>query len=211
MKALVVRLDSFGDVLLAGPAVRAVAARADHVSMWCGPRGEAAARLLPGVDEVLVWDAPWEGVAPPEVEDADIEGMVRRLRDAAYDVALASPMRSSRLLLIRAGAALTSTIGLIAIAALALPSLDALAAAWLLPALALALASLALSSHLAPVLASSSLAFAWVAAVTLGAVIADDRLAAFRPGAQVAFALVAALAALAIARRTHVYETARGS
>ncbi|MFD8489616.1 glycosyltransferase family 9 protein, partial [Streptomyces sp. NPDC059712] len=39
MKALVTRLDSFGDVLLAGPAVRAVAARADHVTLLCVSRG----------------------------------------------------------------------------------------------------------------------------------------------------------------------------
>ncbi|GAA1167747.1 glycosyltransferase family 9 protein [Streptomyces hebeiensis] len=88
MKALVVRLDSFGDVILAGPAVRAVAAHAGHVTMVCGPRGEPAARLLPGVDAVLVWEAPWEGVDPPPVEAADIDGTVRRLRVGAYDVAL---------------------------------------------------------------------------------------------------------------------------
>ncbi|MEU6284509.1 glycosyltransferase family 9 protein [Streptomyces sp. NPDC047028] len=47
MKALVVRLDSFGDVLLAGPAVRAVAAGCSHLTMLCGPRGADAARMLP--------------------------------------------------------------------------------------------------------------------------------------------------------------------
>ncbi|MGC5360330.1 glycosyltransferase family 9 protein [Streptomyces sp. DT24] len=88
MRALVVRLDSFGDVLLTGPAVRAVAAHASHVTMVCGPRGEPAARLLPDVDDVIVWEAPWEGVTPPTVDDADIEGMVRRLRAGAYDTAL---------------------------------------------------------------------------------------------------------------------------
>lgn len=88
MKALVVRLDSFGDVLLAGPAVRAVAAGSDHVTLLCGPRGEPAARLLPGVDDVLVWEAPWEGFDPPSVAEADAEGLVRRLRDAAFDTAL---------------------------------------------------------------------------------------------------------------------------
>jgi ADP-heptose:LPS heptosyltransferase len=88
VKALVVRLDSFGDVLLAGPAVRAVAEQATSVTMMCGPRGEPAARLLPGVDDVLVWAAPWEGVSPPTTDEADIDGLVRRLREAAYDVAL---------------------------------------------------------------------------------------------------------------------------
>ncbi|NEC53240.1 glycosyltransferase family 9 protein, partial [Actinospica acidiphila] len=72
MRALVTRLDSFGDVLLAGPAVRAVAARADHVTLLCGPQGAPAARLLPGVDEVLVWESPWTGFRPPPVDRDDI-------------------------------------------------------------------------------------------------------------------------------------------
>ncbi|MFF3346368.1 glycosyltransferase family 9 protein [Streptomyces sp. NPDC002779] len=88
MKALVVRLDSFGDVLLAGPAVRAVAAHCSEVTMLCGPRGEPAARLLPGVTDVMVWEAPWEGFDPPTVAAADTEGLIRRLRDAAFDTAL---------------------------------------------------------------------------------------------------------------------------
>ncbi|ORT55965.1 glycosyltransferase family 9 protein [Streptomyces sp. CB03238] len=88
MRALVVRLDSFGDVLLAGPAVRAVAHRADRVTLLCGPRGAPAARLLPGVDEVLVWDAPWVGFSPPPVERADIDQVVTRIAAARADAAL---------------------------------------------------------------------------------------------------------------------------
>lgn len=88
MKTLVVRLDSFGDVLLAGPAVRAVAAHSSHVTMLCGPRGEPAARLLPGADDVIVWEAPWEGFEPPEVSEADVDGLVGRLTEAAFDTAL---------------------------------------------------------------------------------------------------------------------------
>ncbi|MFE0350911.1 glycosyltransferase family 9 protein [Streptomyces griseoluteus] len=88
MTALVVRLDSFGDVLLAGPAVRAVAEHHDHVALLCGPRGAPAARLLPGVDEVLVWEAPWEGFDPPDVQVADIDDLLCRLRAVAADDAL---------------------------------------------------------------------------------------------------------------------------
>ncbi|MFI6934145.1 glycosyltransferase family 9 protein [Streptomyces sp. NPDC050287] len=76
MKALVTRLDSFGDVLLAGPAVRAVAARADTVTMLVGPRGAPAARLLPGVDDILVWDAPWVGLDPPPVGRGEVELLI---------------------------------------------------------------------------------------------------------------------------------------
>ncbi|MFF1545383.1 glycosyltransferase family 9 protein [Streptomyces sp. NPDC058291] len=89
MKALVARLDSFGDVLLAGPAVRAVAARADTVTLLVGPRGAAAARLLPGVDDVLVWDAPWVGLDPPPVGRGEVELLVDTI-DADIAVILTS-------------------------------------------------------------------------------------------------------------------------
>jgi ADP-heptose:LPS heptosyltransferase len=64
---LVSRLDNEGDVLLAGPAVRAIAARARRVTLLCGPRGQQAARLLPGVDEVMVFRAPWIDPEPEPV------------------------------------------------------------------------------------------------------------------------------------------------
>ena len=57
-RVLVARLDSMGDVLVSGPAVRAVAAGAEVV-LLAGPQGAAAARLLPGVAEVRVLAAPW--------------------------------------------------------------------------------------------------------------------------------------------------------
>ncbi|TQJ90912.1 glycosyltransferase family 9 protein [Streptomyces sp. SLBN-31] len=76
MRALVARLDSFGDVLLAGPAIRAVAARANHVTVLCGRLGAPAARMLPGVDDVLVWDAPWVGLTPPAVGRGEVELLV---------------------------------------------------------------------------------------------------------------------------------------
>src|SRR2546429_2772497 len=57
-RVLVVRSDSCGDVLLAGPAVRAVAARA-RVVLLTGLRGREAAALLPGVDRVATLTLPW--------------------------------------------------------------------------------------------------------------------------------------------------------
>lgn len=45
---------------MAGPAVRAVAAREDtDVWVLAGPRGRSAARLLPGIDELRVVGIPW--------------------------------------------------------------------------------------------------------------------------------------------------------
>jgi ADP-heptose:LPS heptosyltransferase len=85
---LVARLDSLGDVLLAGPAVRAVAAGAGRVTMLCGPRGRAAAELLPGVDEVVVADAAWIDAEPRRVTRAGVDALVDRLTDLEIDQAL---------------------------------------------------------------------------------------------------------------------------
>jgi len=87
-RALVVRLDSDGDVLLAGPAVRAVAAGTDHVALLVSPDGGQAAHLLPGVDDVLVWPCPWTGFDPPPVDAGSVQDLVARLRAGRYDVAL---------------------------------------------------------------------------------------------------------------------------
>jgi ADP-heptose:LPS heptosyltransferase len=55
---LAVRLDSVGDVLVCGPAIRAIADGAD-VHLLCSPAGAPAGRLLPGVERVHEWDCPW--------------------------------------------------------------------------------------------------------------------------------------------------------
>jgi ADP-heptose:LPS heptosyltransferase len=85
---LVARQDSAGDVLLAGPAVRAVAAGAERVTLLCGPRGEAAAALLPGVDEVVVAHASWIDAAPERVTRAGVDSLVDRLVDLEIDQAV---------------------------------------------------------------------------------------------------------------------------
>lgn len=85
---LIARLDSDGDVLLAGPSVRAVAAQADRVVLLCGPAGAAAARLLPGVDDVLVWACPWILPDPAPVDPAAVDALVADLRALGVDRAL---------------------------------------------------------------------------------------------------------------------------
>jgi ADP-heptose:LPS heptosyltransferase len=72
---LIARLDNAGDVLLAGPAVRAVAAHVDTVVMLTGPHGSAAAELLPGADRVLEWCAPWIDPEPAPVTAAHVAAL----------------------------------------------------------------------------------------------------------------------------------------
>jgi ADP-heptose:LPS heptosyltransferase len=75
-------------VLVCGPAVRAVAAGAGHVTLLAGPAGAAAARLLPGVDEVLVWRCPWIDPDPPAVTEADLAELVAAIRARAIEQAV---------------------------------------------------------------------------------------------------------------------------
>lgn len=82
-RTLAVRLDSEGDVLLAGPAVRAMAA-SSSVTLLCGPRGRAAAGLLPGVDEIVVWDCPWIDPEPSPVDPTDVDRLVSRIASGRY-------------------------------------------------------------------------------------------------------------------------------
>jgi len=85
---LVARLDSLGDMLICGPAIRAVSAGADRVTVLAGPAGAAAARLLPGVDDVVVWDCPWILADPPPVAPFELEWLVARLAASALDEAV---------------------------------------------------------------------------------------------------------------------------
>jgi ADP-heptose:LPS heptosyltransferase len=83
-RVLAVRLDSDGDVLLTGPAFRALAQTCDGLDLLVSPAGRAAAELLPSVDDVLVFDAPWTGYQPVGVDQRAIRSLVRRLRRRSY-------------------------------------------------------------------------------------------------------------------------------
>ncbi len=86
--ALVARLDSMGDMLICGPAIRAVAATADRVTVLAGPEGAAAARLLPGVDDVVVYDCPWIRPGKAPLDAAEFDGFVGDVRARGVDRAL---------------------------------------------------------------------------------------------------------------------------
>lgn len=85
---LVARLDNDGDVLLMGPAIRAVAAGSSRVTLLCGPRGRAAAALLPGVDALEVFRAPWIDPEPDPVDPRAVRELTARVAGLAPDRAI---------------------------------------------------------------------------------------------------------------------------
>lgn len=89
-RLLVMRLDNIGDVVLTGPALRALAGAnpAMHITLMASPAGAQAACLLPWVDDVFIHRASWQDAAgalplDPEREIALVDELRRRSFDAA--------------------------------------------------------------------------------------------------------------------------------
>ncbi|MFF7982414.1 zf-HC2 domain-containing protein [Streptomyces sp. NPDC007901] len=114
--------------------------------------------------------------------------------DPTYEIAAVAPTHGFRLLMIRTVAALTASLGLNTLAALALPGYGLLSFAWLLPALALTAAGLALSARLGPLLGPGLVGGAWTLLMAVAAMHPADTPAAFTAAGQ---SVAAALAALA--------------
>ncbi|MEA2378153.1 MAG: hypothetical protein QOD13_2060 [Thermoleophilaceae bacterium] len=88
-RVLCVRLDTLGDVLMTGPALRALRAAAPgrRLTLLTSPPGAAAGNLMPEVDETMVYDAPWmkrerNGGSAPD------EHLLGALRDGGFDAAV---------------------------------------------------------------------------------------------------------------------------
>lgn len=129
--------------------------------------------------------------------------------DPTYEIGVAAPMRSLRLLLIRSIAVIAVSCSFAAAAALALPQLDWRAAAWLVPALGLSSLALAASSRWSPRWAFGTVAAAWIGAVVTTQVISPVPLIAFRAAGQLAFAVVGVAALVVVFRRRESFEQGR--
>lgn len=89
-RLLVVRPDNLGDVVMAGPAIRALhtAAPQAELHVLAAPAGAAVARLLPGVHDVLTVSASWQHAGRDEVPPAQDDELVDLVRDRGYDAAV---------------------------------------------------------------------------------------------------------------------------
>ncbi|WP_248966309.1 glycosyltransferase family 9 protein [Sphaerisporangium perillae] len=85
---LVARPDNAGDVLLAGPAMRAVAEGARRWCLLMGPLGRAAGELLPGVSRVVEWRTPWIDPEPAPMTGSHALRLLRVVREIAPEQAL---------------------------------------------------------------------------------------------------------------------------
>jgi hypothetical protein len=126
--------------------------------------------------------------------------------DPAYEIGLASPMRSDRLLFIRTAAVLVASVAIGGAAAIALPGLDRTVTLWLLPALGLTLATLAAATWLRPFVAACGVALGWVMVAAAVSVASADPLAPFHAAGQLVAILAIATSLLVLAQRRSAYE-----
>ncbi|MDC0671917.1 glycosyltransferase family 9 protein [Nannocystis radixulma] len=89
-RLLVVRLDNLGDVIMTGPALRAIKAALPgvHLTLLASPGGTPAAALLPWIDEVQTCSALWQDLGRLEFDPTREASMIAALRRGAYDVAV---------------------------------------------------------------------------------------------------------------------------
>src|SRR5829696_6355439 len=73
-RVLCVRLDTIGDVVMTGPAIRALAESGSRpaITLLTSPAGARVAALMPDVDEVISWEAPWMKARAPVRRGCDL-------------------------------------------------------------------------------------------------------------------------------------------
>lgn len=88
-RALAVRLDAVGDVLMTTPAIRALkeSGPGRRLTLLTSPAGAEAARMVPEIDEVVAFQAPWMKSSAPAGSAAD-EATMAALRGGRHDGAV---------------------------------------------------------------------------------------------------------------------------
>lgn len=87
---LCARLDTLGDVLMTTPAFRALreANPARRITLLTSPAGAEVARLVPEIDEVIVYDAPWMKATGPRSDSGPDYAMLERIGQYGFDAAV---------------------------------------------------------------------------------------------------------------------------
>ncbi|HLL49679.1 MAG TPA: glycosyltransferase family 9 protein, partial [Thermomicrobiales bacterium] len=87
---LAVRLDNAGDVVMVGPALRAIktAAPECQITLLASPAGAKAASLLPWVDSVLVWRSIWQDLGQLPFDPAREKDLIQLIADRSFNGAV---------------------------------------------------------------------------------------------------------------------------
>lgn len=87
---LCIRLDTIGDVLMTTPAIRAL--KESHlrrrITLLTSSAGAVTALLVPEIDQVIVYDAPWLKATAPRIDSHPEYEMADQLRSLQFDAAV---------------------------------------------------------------------------------------------------------------------------
>lgn len=89
-KILCVRLDTIGDVLMTTPAIRALKESAPkrHITLLTSPTGAEAAALVPEIDAIITYEAPWMKATATRTDSGPVHAMIEHIRDQSFDAAV---------------------------------------------------------------------------------------------------------------------------
>lgn len=87
---LCVRLDTLGDVLMTTPAIRALREGnpARRITLLTSSAGAEVARLVPEIDDLIVYDAPWMKSTASRIDSGPEYAMLERLCRYGFDAAV---------------------------------------------------------------------------------------------------------------------------
>lgn len=87
---LCIRLDTVGDIVMTTPAIRALKVAHPHrrITLMTSAPGAAVVPLIPEIDEVIVYDAPWLKATALREDSHPEFTMVERLRQGQFDAAV---------------------------------------------------------------------------------------------------------------------------
>ncbi|AXK36074.1 zf-HC2 domain-containing protein [Streptomyces armeniacus] len=129
--------------------------------------------------------------------------------DPMYEVSVAAPMHTFRLVLVRGAAVLATTVPAAVLASLGMPSFAVVTAGWLLPALGLTALGLALMPRLGPVAAPALAGGGWVAVLLLSRLVAQGAPFPFTAAGQLATGAAALGATAALVAVRDRFDSAR--
>jgi len=87
---LAVRLDNAGDVVMVGPALRAIktASPECQITLLASPAGAKAAALLPWIDSVLIWRSIWQDLGHLPFDPARENDLIQLIAERSFDGAV---------------------------------------------------------------------------------------------------------------------------
>lgn len=87
---LCIRLDTIGDVMMTTPALRALKAANPlrRITLMTSTAGAAVAPLIPELDDLIVYDAPWLKATAPRINSTPEYDRIEQLRQTQFDAAI---------------------------------------------------------------------------------------------------------------------------